>query len=479
LLTLAGWSVTFNLVSGNITTRFDGTSVLKAIQAIAKETGQHFRLTDTHKQIEFGALGDDSGYRVVKVEGDKPMPARGDNVIPLETVDIKTVGTDIVNWVIAMGSGKGDSTLTLEHSTRSSPYTIQTMTGPDGRTVYFIKDNASIASYGQIEKRVNFKKIGPVGTSETQIEQAANFLYDAAAEWLSRRVDPLTEVGARTFQQRVNFTVGDKVRFEYIKRANVGGSPITLQSIDADYWVMGTRESFGESGETATLELVNIDYQAEQNEDIVVGQVDAIEVQDVGYQPSLNLYMYGPYQEPMDSSEDAVMTFKIPDQMLDLFYVELQVTTVPFSSTAKSSAHRHLMMQYTNSTTDRALNTLYTVALDGGGLGTDTLAIHANGAFTDDVYTFGAAGAQEYGIYKDTDYPDNVDIDVNGTSVETGLDSGGTGLTDYSIDITDEIKNKAGGFRATHTITFSCDGGQGEVQAQIVVQGAIIMGKAT
>jgi hypothetical protein len=122
---------------------------------------------------------------------------------------------------------------------------------------------------------------------------------------------------------------------------------------------------------------------------------------------------------------------------------------------------------------------MMTVALDGGGVGSDTIAIHANGAFTDDIYTYGAAGEQEYGIYKDTDYPDNVDIDVNGTQVANNLDSGGTGLTNYSIDITDEIVNKVGGFRADHTITVSCGGGQGEVRIQIIVQDAIIMGKAT
>jgi hypothetical protein len=117
-------------------------------------------------------------------------------------------------------------------------------------------------------------------------------------------------------------------------------------------------------------------------------------------------------------------------------------------------------------------------ALDGAGVGSTTLDMKFQGS-TGDIYTFGAAGAQEYGIYKDTDYPDNVDVDVNGTTVASGLDSGGAGLTNYSIDITDEVVNKVGGFRANHTITFSCDGGQGEIRAQIIVQDAIIMGKAT
>lgn len=477
---LAGWTVSYDGVSGSITTRFDGVSVLKGIQTIAEETGYHLRLGSTFKTLEFGAFGSDSGYRVVKLEGDHPMPARDSNVIPLERISIKESNQEIINWIIPMGGGKGDSTLTLENSTRSSPYTIQSYAGPDGRTIYYLADSTSIATYGQIEKRVNFKKITPVGTSSTQIQRSANFLYDAAAEWLSRRTDPLTEIGVNVYQQRVNFDVGDKVRVEYVEMVNVGGTPVTLKSIDALYWVMGSRESYGDRGEQASLTLASIDRVATDAADIIVGQIDAIDVQDTGYQPSLNLYVWGPYQEPMDSSENAVVTFRIPDQTLDLFYVELRVTTVPFSSTAKSPAHRHMMMQYNNTATDQTTDFIYIVATDGAATGTDSVFLAANSTLENvDIYTYGAGGAQEYGIYKDTDYPDNLDIDVNGTQVANNLDSGGTGLTNYSIDITDEIVNKAGGFRADHTITFSCGGGQGEVRCQIIVQDAIIMGKAT
>jgi hypothetical protein len=74
-----------------------------------------------------------------------------------------------------------------------------------------------------------------------------------------------------------------------------------------------------------------------------------------------------------------------------------------------------------------------------------------------------------YGIQDDSDYPANIRIAVNGVDRTSALggpwDAGGSGLDygDLKVDITEYI-NDAGTFQQTHTVTISCDSGQGEIE---------------
>jgi len=477
LLTLAGWTASYDSVSGNISTRFDGASVLKALQAIASQKGYHMRLTSTFKTLEFGAFGDSNGYTLRKFEGDHPEVERASTVIPIESMKVLDNSADIVNKIYPSGAGDGDSFLTLEQSTAVTTYTRQSETGPDGRTVYYYSDSTSITAYGTIEARVNFKKIAPTGASATEVANASDDLAIAANEWLARHKDPVEQLTVHVFKPDVNFAVGDKVAVDYIGVVNQNGVPNTLVDISGDYWILSVDESLSMSGESVALDLSNIDRVAMGEEQIIVGQVDAIDVQEVGYQATLNKYVWGPYQSPMDASNTGTSEFIIDDQTVDIDKVTLYITTTPFGSTAKSAAHRHQMFNWISSNADLAGNNIFSAAADAGAVGSTTVVL-AVASSVGDIYTVSADGAQEYGVYTDTDYPDHVSITVNGTTVASNLDTSGAGLTNLEINITDEVRNKVGGFQTTHPIVASCTGGQGEIRFQIMVQNIITRGKA-
>lgn len=84
-------------------------------------------------------------------------------------------------------------------------------------------------------------------------------------------------------------------------------------------------------------------------------------------------------------------------------------------------------------------------------------------AHTHDVTIPSHVHAMNYGIYTDTVRPVDISITVNGVSVTPSpIGVSGTDL-DTTIDITQEIVNKVGGFQAVHDIVISCASSQGEV----------------
>ncbi len=116
----------------------------------------------------------------------RPKMIRDPSLLFVQRLPETTETTDLINWVIALGAGEGVAALTLEKSTRTSPFTVQSIVGPDGNLQYYLSDATSVATYGQIEKIISFKQIAPLSNSETDIINAANALFDAAAEWLTR-----------------------------------------------------------------------------------------------------------------------------------------------------------------------------------------------------------------------------------------------------------------------------------------------------
>ncbi len=90
-----------------------------------------------------------------------------------------------------------------------------------------------------------------------------------------------------------------------------------------------------------------------------------------------------------------------------------------------------------------------------------------------DVYTYDASGDHahdmNYGINDDTEYPDTLRVSINGTDRTTALGGpwgGGGSAVDVTLDVTDYI-NAAATLQQEHTVQFSCDGGQGEVEVLV------------
>ena len=269
---LAGWTANVDAVVGNVTLGFDGENVLKALRTVAETTGLHFR-HETGTTLTFGALGADTGLRLVQRSQLPEDIYHNTLVVLIARIRQKANAKDVVNWVIP----RGRDGLTLEHSTRTSPYAVKSMSGPDGGTIYYLEDAASVAAYGQIEQVVDFSEIEALGSTAQDLENAANTLYDAAAAWLAWRRDEqeIYSVRLRAPSVPVVIKPGDKVRLVYRGEVRDVTGTVRYLDVDALHWVLDVQEVFGVEGHAVTVKLSNVDRQERDVAQLVAAAVEA------------------------------------------------------------------------------------------------------------------------------------------------------------------------------------------------------------
>ena len=428
LLQIAGWTRFSDGLSGDVgfSTRFDGVNVLKALQFVVEHGNYHMRQDpDVKKRMVAGDLGESNGLRVAFAKGDKPGVRFNEDVVMAEDIEIVDDSKDVVNWILPVGAGDGDSSLTLEDSDRTSPYVIQTTTGPDGRTLYYLTDSTSVTTYGTIQRRVNFKQIAPLGTSNTSRQNAANLLYDAAATWLTRHKDPQQILRVTLRNVNTNILIGDKIRVHYVETVNFNGKPYTLKSINEDMWIIKVSESVGQSGITTILTVSNVDRAETTDAAIVVGQMEGLDAHNVAFKPTYNIWSIGPVKEFFDH-EDLTFILNIPDDVLEVTNVTMIVNT--FED--------------------------WDITFAGSPV---TLARSAISSSTGD-------------------YP-VLDIDVNSTNVASGIGTTSTAISNQEIDITDEILGAGDDGRGDHTIVCDFTSGSGAVSLQFLIRGTITTGQ--
>jgi len=483
----SGWTADVDAGLGNYSTRIDGGTPLSALIKLAEQNGLHIRPALTSKTLEFGAFGDSLGIRAYGEMSNVEAVQSNDNILVVDRLTVVSESSEIVNWMELRGGGEGDTAIDLAglSSTRGTgfgdAYDIQSTT-KNGETIYYIADSSSIASYGQIEATVVYKNLVPVSNNAADLLACRNAIFDAGVADLQRSKDPRSTYRLTLKKPRQTIRPGDKIRVVYqgvveLESPYDDNPKLTYVEVDDEFWILTVEERVASNSITLSLEVSTVDQHQQDENDIIVGAIEQQEIRSVAIQPYPNMWTYTIIRQI--SAEDTGYTAEIPiyisNAVLSLQRCVIRVKSRPFRSNAKSEAHRHLMMLNTNSTIDRSMNRLMTVALDGDALGTDTIAIHANGGFTDDIYTYEAAGEQGYGIYDDSTYPEDVKIKVNGVDRTSAL-SGPWGTTstemDEELDITDYI-NAAATLQQEHTVTLSCDAGRGEVEVVVEMYAVI------
>jgi len=295
LAAIAGWSVaTETAISGELmTARFDGVSVLKALQRVVELKGYHLRekprpLSSFDRTLEIGLFGTDIGLTCLTLAQAVDI---GDNdaIALIESLQVALESEDVINWLLPLGGGEGEAALTLQKSTRSG---IKTTTGPDGKTLYYITDAASVTLYGEIQKVGTFKDINPIANSVAAIQAAANALYDTARAYLDR-AKARQDVYRMTLKKcRVLVRPGDKVRV--LHRGDIldeNGVEIPDEIVDGTFWVLKASERVGNDGSvTTSLEISNIDKQTQDAATLVVDAVERLEIRDRTVQPGTITY---------------------------------------------------------------------------------------------------------------------------------------------------------------------------------------------
>jgi hypothetical protein len=480
LASLAGWTVNSEaaLSSQNISVRFAGENVLRAVRFIVEAQGLHMRESSTAKQFDAGVFGDVNSHALF-VKGDSAeMAFRRDAPMMIQSANITEESSDVVNKVFAYGGGDGDAALTMELATGSRGF-VDSETA-NSRTHWFIADSASIALYGEIGRRLDIKRINPTDATDAALTFASVAVADAAKAWLDRHSVPYERLDLRV--QNVNDVIypGDKVHVTYQDVINLYGVPYQERNIDEPYYVMSVEELVSDQGLETSLEVANIDRYEESAAEIIVGMVDSIEVQNINIQPYPAPYYFPAGIAPIDTNIAYASSFIVNTQTVRLNSAKAFIFRSSWTAVAgvaqDGGDHRHLMFnhvgssgggpissdwQYYHATNvdDTVLRTVYIPNVGGGAI---------------NLYTFGGSGDHNH----DTEFSEvqvddggnlleDVTLKIDGATVSTGLFPNGN-TDDYAeVDITDPLKS--GTLRGVHTIEVECGAGRGDIYCVLFI----------
>ncbi len=328
LISGTGWSAGTIDAGTLISARFDGASVWKALREVARVMGWHVREDNLSRNVDLGEAGGSSGLVFRAIE----HPDADLGVVPLLGLRIAGEDTELWNRVVPLGAGEGVNVLTLEHSGRSTPYTIQTATGPDGNPYWYLEDAASIASYGARTQIVKLDDIAPLSNAAQEIEDAADVLYDVAAAWLGYHAAPAAFYEATVGNLRhieagsPTFRLGETARLQWNGIVEDESGRRQWRSVDATVYVMGYRRSFNPDGsDTWDLELATVDRHAEGAGDRIAQAIEDIWAIQTAMKPFTYREIHGPYRESVNASNDARITVDFDDTVTYLHRAELRL----------------------------------------------------------------------------------------------------------------------------------------------------------
>ena len=400
-------------------TRFDGTSVLIALIRVAEEKGLHLREGSEPNTVELGAFGTQTTMVITNVGGITRAHHQNDDVILIEKLSVTQDSEAVANWIVPIGAGEGAAALTLKNSNRTSPYSIGNMTGADGQPIFYLKDDASIVDNDQIEKIVTFKSIGPLANSELGKQLAANALYDAAAAWLARNSQRQFTYSVTGVKARQKFRPGDKIRLVYKGIVYRDNQPVIPLEVDDYFWVLGVTEKVTQNGVSVDLEISNLDKQAQDAAQIVVGALESIDVRNVSVQTfpywSENTWtdlIQGNLSGAPPNYKEAKFKLELDNAVTDVVSVKMRFKTKP----------------------------LYSLTLSDVLFGTSQHYYY-------------------YSLYESPHYPSDIRLFIDGIDRTVALGgpwnpSAGNLPVDTTLDITDYIKNASGGLYQDHSIVF-------------------------
>jgi hypothetical protein len=335
-----GWSISIEggISSQLIDARFDGVSILRAITIICEQYGHHFRLSANElKTVEVGTFGADSGRRVNRVQTITAETLNNPRLLFVRSIEADERTEEVANWVMPVGAGEGIAALTLAKSNRTSPYPIQTVTAPNGSTLYYISDTPSITQYGELRNVVQFKEIAPLSNSDVDIRNAANALYDATVIYLQRH-----NQAKKDYQLEVhgvdNLSPGDKIRIDYVAEIEASdGQRLEYFAVRGDFWIMTISKTISDSDQVSMVTVSNIDRYSQTEAEIVANAIERIELR--GLKPEITSTL-SPYFYPREiaPSYPAQCVIEFTNATVELQRLRFRLKTMPFRSTSQGAA---------------------------------------------------------------------------------------------------------------------------------------------
>lgn len=416
LAALAGWSATVETTDSLVDARFDGANVLKAIGTVCANAGLHYR-QGTGRLLEVGSFGGDSGLILMNPAN----PGITNSTIGLiESLSVVEESEAIVNWVLAMGAGEGEAAQTLAESTREF---VSSMTGADGRLIYYIADQESIDLYGQHEAVWTYKDIAPISNSATGKQNAANQIADATYADMQLTKQPQITYSITARKVDVDVAVGDLLRVIYtgpIRRPD--GRYLAGDTIDAYFYITRIAQKVNENGVSYDFEVSNVPRPRKDSAGIVASVLDQATAKNYKPQPAPLVFQ----DTFIDTTVFANSNPNIPDKAATY---KLEITDI-FTSVTKAT------------------------------LRIKTRPLWAWSAFSGSS-TSPANNFNYFAIINDTRYPVDLDLIIDG--IDRSAEFGGpwnaaadyTVGVEFSIDITDVLNED---LYQNHTIEVQCGG---------------------
>ena len=412
-----GWTASVETsVSDNLCSlRVDGVTVLKALQELANIYGLHLRQSVGSKTLEFGAFGTDSGLIIRNTTHGSIRLQDNDELALIENLQITGSSEHVVNRIYPVGAGQGLAAINLENSTRSSPYAIQSVTGPDGRTLRYIETGAV-----PVREEVRRYKITPISNSAAAKEVADDALYDAAAVDLARSSVPQDTYRVVATKVRSTVRPGDVLKLQFKAVVEQASGTYVYRDVDDSFTVLEVNEDFTAGGVKTSLVISNVDRMMMDIEEQVIQTIN--DVKTGQFEVKTFPYVFNDSWTDTIMASDGFGNFKtarftlpIPDVVTNITKVLMRIRTLPMDS---GSALRGEI-----------------------GFGShnffSALYYAANGGY----------------------YPHQMTLEINGVDVTSALSGPWgtyTNATDVEVDITSYINNASGGLYQDHTIELDC-----------------------
>lgn len=189
----------------------------------------------------------DSGYSFVLASHAGPdyasAGARGLALIA-GTPQIGHDGSNLATRITAFGTDFDGSQLTLEHSSYTLPYAIQSGASPDGSTYWYLKDALSETIYDVIERPYVRSDVKNPNDDPTSRQEAANVLYAYAAnELLKRRSETVSFATNLANGNEIDALPGSRARVLFKGIARTPDGELMWQDIDRQFLVVKRKDA--------------------------------------------------------------------------------------------------------------------------------------------------------------------------------------------------------------------------------------------
>ncbi len=239
-----------------------------------------YALRETWEQdaLEFVSVdaAPDSGYYLINQEAagiSQTAAAAAGFALIAGQPKISRRGGGIVNRIIPFGSDTPAAPLTLEHATRTQPYTVKTGTNPDASTYFYLEDTESINLNGLVEVPLHRTDIKNPSDNAGTRAQAANVLYAVTHGelWKNKAPKIFVEIAIAN-GPHVWALPGDKVTLQYIGNVETDDGDLVWQEFDQAFLVVERSDASTPDG----VRAVTFVLAAPEREIPIPGLPDAI-----------------------------------------------------------------------------------------------------------------------------------------------------------------------------------------------------------